>query len=39
MIIKNYIHDVVAVETNVAVLPFEAILAYAIIWYSLVKSR
>jgi hypothetical protein len=31
MIIKNHIHDVVVVETNVIVLPFGVVLAYAIL--------
>jgi hypothetical protein len=36
---QNHIHDDVAIETNVVVLPFGAVLAYAIVLNSLVKTR
>jgi hypothetical protein len=37
--IQNHIHDVVAIETNVVVLPFGVILAYAIVPNSPIKAK
>jgi hypothetical protein len=36
---QNHIHDVVAIETNIVVLPFGVVLAYAIVPNSPIKAK
>jgi hypothetical protein len=37
--IQNHIHDVVAIETNVVIMPFGVILTYAIVLNSPIKTK
>jgi len=36
---QNHIHDVVAIETNVVILPFGTVISYAIVMNSPIKAK